>query len=127
MLIDSVPTLITAAGNVDVQPIQLSYDPSEPYAVKLTIFTESTDVEWVFARELLRDALVRNVGDGDIRLGSDGAAVTIELSSPSGEAQLECARHSVEIFVAGVYEAVPEGGESLRTDVDRWIEDLLTR
>ena len=125
MLVDSVPTLITAAGDVDVQPIQLSYDPSDPYAVTLTIFTESGDVEWVFARDLLRDALSSTVGQGDIQLRSDVGAVIIDLSSPSGEAQLECARRSVEQFIAASYDAVPDGSESGFVDVDSWIQELL--
>ncbi|MCH9815426.1 MAG: SsgA family sporulation/cell division regulator [Actinomycetia bacterium] len=125
MLVDSVPTLITAAGDVDVQPIQLAYDPSDPYAVTLTIFTESGDVEWVFARDLLRDALSDSVGQGDIRLRSDVGAVIIDLSSPSGEAQLECARRSVEQFISSIYDAVPDGSESGLADVDGWIQELL--
>lgn len=121
-----VTTLITHSGIVDAHPVVFTYDPRDPYAMKLTVASAGVFVEWVFARDLLRDGLDTVAGQGDVALFPDSGAVVIELHSIEGSFRLECARQGVQRFVADMYETVPEGSESDNVDVDRWIYELRT-
>ena len=70
----------------------LSYDPTDPYAVRLEIGTGEETVTWYFARDLLRDGTTRPVGDGDVRItpvtGTAQREIAVTLTTPEGHAAL---------------------------------------
>src|SRR6201995_4742951 len=82
---------------------ELSYDPTDPYAVTMRLEARSGSVTWTFARELLAVGLFEPSGDGDVQvwpcLSSTGEAVVIvELSSPDGSALLQTGSRAVQQF-----------------------------
>ena len=110
----------------------LSYDPSDPYAVSMTLAARAGQVTWTFARELLAEGLYRPTGDGDVQvwpcLSNTGEAVVIvELSSPDGTALLQTGSRVVQRFVAASYDAVPAGCEGAHLPLDDLVAQLLAR
>ncbi|MFZ5852480.1 MAG: SsgA family sporulation/cell division regulator [Actinomycetota bacterium] len=109
-------------------PVDLRYDPSDPYAVHATFHAGDNAVEWVFARSLLADGMYRPSGEGDVRVwpgGLGGQAVLIALTSPDGAALVEAPRAALAAFVARTYAVVPGGTEGSHLDLDRAIGRLL--
>jgi hypothetical protein len=115
------------------RPVQadLSYAPSDPYAVRIAFHTGGTDVvEWTFARSLLTDGVTHPVGDGDVQVwpckNSDGdPQVCLSLSSPSGRALFEAPLPSLVQFLTQTYALVPTGCESDFVDVGAELAALL--
>jgi hypothetical protein len=110
-------------------PASLSYNESDPHAVTATFRTGEETVEWVFARDLLRDGMRDIAGYGDIviRPGhpSRGAQVVFTLTSPSGSAVIEGPRHQIAAFVAEVYHLVPEDDEWRHLDIDQELDEIF--
>lgn len=121
----SVPTLITVDEDFDAIPTKLSYDSADPFAVTLTSTSSNSEVQWVFARDLLRDGLAGQTGEGDVKIHPDAGAIVLELNSGDGSAKLECARRSIEGFVDDIYSAVPEGSECQSQCLDGWLAELV--
>lgn len=106
-----------------------SYDAADPFAVAMTLSTVAGPVTWTFARELLIEGQYSPTGDGDVHvwpcLSPCGEAVVIvELDSPAGETLLQFPSRAVQDFVYASLETVPVGAEL--TDLDSWLEELLT-
>ena len=101
-----------------------SYDPSDPFAVTLTLKTKPRDVRWTFARDLLVDGLSEPAGAGDAVLfpaldAETGFAVNvIELRSRDGYFMAQMPRQALQSFVRAMLDSVPEGAESDRVDLD---------
>jgi hypothetical protein len=109
---------------------EFSFDPADPYAVTMKLEARSGSVTWTFARELLAEGLFRPAGDGDVQvwpcLSNTGEAVVIvELCSPDGTALLQTSSRAVQRFVTTIYDAVPEGEESLHLSIDSLVTQLL--
>ena len=121
--------LVTQDGAVHV-PAELSYNPSDPYAVTATFRSETDAVAWTFSRDLLDEGLIAPAGEGDVAVwpctDDDGEVVCIALSSPFGQALLEAQRHEVEAFIVRSFNSVPRGTESELLDIDGAIEALLS-
>jgi hypothetical protein len=116
-----VPVLVTAV---------LEYQPPDPYAVTAVLLTTDGPVRWMFARDLLDEGLVHEVGEGDVQLtpvrDADGhSAVQLRLSSPDGVAVLEASTDGVLEFLARSYGLVPPGQEPTFLDVDGLVALLL--
>jgi hypothetical protein len=112
----------------------LSYDLSDPFAVRVMFHTAPHEhVEWVFARELLYLGSIRHTGDGDVRVwpaceddGNDaGETMLLALSSPYGRALFEMPLADVVDFLGHTYSAAPAGDESNLIDVDEELRTLL--
>jgi hypothetical protein len=109
----------------------LSYSPTDPYAVRVAFHTGSTEVvEWTFARSLLTDGVTHPVGDGDVQVwpvNTDGSPkVCLSLSSPSGRALFEAPLPELVQFLTRTYSLVPTGCESDFVDVDSELASLLS-
>src|SRR4029078_6593642 len=70
----------TEATAVPVK-VDLTYHSRDPYAVRASLRTGSSSVEWVFARDLLHGGLVGPSGTGDVRVQP--------LPGPTGKVKLE--------------------------------------
>jgi sporulation and cell division protein SsgA len=103
----------------------LSYDPTDPFAVTLTLKTNPRDVRWTFARDLLVDGLSEPAGAGDVVLfpaldAETGFAVNvIELRSRDGYFMAQMPRQALQSFVRAMLDSVPLGAESELLDLDR--------
>lgn len=122
--------LIDASGAATPVQAELRYEAQDPYAVVAVFATETTQVRWVFARDLLSEGLYDPAGDGDVHvwpcLGARGSAVVIiELCSPDGEAVLQAKSADVTEFLQRAYELVPAGEESGRVNMDVALAALL--
>ncbi|GLU48085.1 SsgA family sporulation/cell division regulator [Nocardiopsis ansamitocini] len=109
---------------------RLDYTADDPYAIKVAFHVgEDEPVEWIFARELLTVGIVREVGEGDVRVwpaaGEGERIINISLSSPFGEAQFDAAISPLAEFLHRTYEIVPAGQEGDYVDLDAEIEQHL--
>lgn len=116
-----VPVLMTA---------ELEYHIHDPYAVTAIFYTADQPVRWVFARDLLDEGLVHDVGDGDVqvvpaRSVTGAQVVQLRLASPDGVAVLEASADMILEFLGLSYGLVPPGRETEFVDVDAAVERLL--
>ena len=120
--------LIDANGASTPLETELSYNPSDPFAVTAAFMTVAGRVEWTFGRELLIGGLYEPTGDGDVHvwpcLDNEGEPVVIiELCSPDGEALVQARAADVTAFVDRMTTAVAPGAENV--DVDSAIAAIL--
>lgn len=111
-------------------PATFGYSAHEPFSVTARFQGGDTEVEWVFARDLLQGGTERPVGDGDVtcwRASSAGERlVCIALRSPSGHALLEAPAAQIHDFLQRSYDVVPAGTEADFLDLDTLIQTLLS-
>lgn len=95
----------------------LSYEQAEPYAVTMRVDEAVGPVEWVFARELLADALAcGQAGLGDVQVTARGDLVVLGVSTPDGTGTAVFRRIDVAAFVAVAHRIVAPGAESALLD-----------
>ena len=116
-----VPVLVNAV---------LEYQPRDPYAVTAVLLTKEGPISWVFARDLLDEGLVHEVGEGDVQVspvrdGDGHSTLQLRLSSPDGVAVLEASTDGVLEFLARSYGLVPPGSEVAFLDTDALVAALL--
>jgi len=125
LVVPGGPSLCVATG--------LRYESDDPWAVRVIFHTGGEDdgtVEWIFARQLLIDGVLKACGEGDVRVWpalNDGAhVVNLEMASPSGSALFEIDRDALVAFLQRTYLAVPTGQECSRVDLDAELRMLLS-
>lgn len=112
-------------------PLQVSlrYDLADPYAVKAIFHSQSRDIVWTFARELLTTGITTPAGNGDVQVSPAWAGarqvVALGLSSQDGAATVHLPAAGVRDFLAQAHAACPAGQEQRHLDVDRAIRALL--
>ena len=108
-----------------------SYDPSDPFAVTLTLKAFPRDVRWTFARDLLVDGLFEPAGEGDVVVfpfvdpETGSAATVLGLRSPDGEFMSQVPQQALQSFVRATLDSVPLGTESELIDLDRLVDMLV--
>jgi hypothetical protein len=114
-------------------PAVLSYDVSDPFAVRITFgdsgATDGEGIAWLVGRELLQAGLERPAGEGDVRLWpsrTSGDVLFLHLRAPSGEALFEVSRGTVAGFLRLTENVVPVGEEASVLDVDDELAALLS-
>ena len=121
--------LVVADADAVPLPVSLRYSATDPYAVRAVFSGDGMEVEWVFARDLLRTGLASPVGDGDVHVwpswGTGRELVMISLTSPDGQAVLEAGSDDVRRFLDRTAAVVPDGEESLYLDLDAAVTRLL--
>jgi hypothetical protein len=137
---DTVPASITrgialelldANGTATPLAAELRYDKSDPYAVAACFLAGETQVQWVFARDLLTAGIHQPTGDGDVHIWPSldalgHAATIIELSSPDGEALIQARTDELYDFLAESEALVRSGTEGDYVDVESALTTLLT-
>jgi sporulation and cell division protein SsgA len=112
----------------------LFYSRQDPYAVRIAFHVGLDEpVEWIFARDLLSRGIQGRQGIGDVQVwpspgpagGDPGSVLTIELTSPYGQARFETPAGQVTDFLHRAYQIVPDGEESSHIDLDAELNDLL--
>jgi sporulation and cell division protein SsgA len=121
--------LVVADADAVPLPVSLRYSAADPYAVRAVFSGDGMEVEWVFARDLLRTGLATPIGDGDVHVwpswGTGRELVMISLTSPDGQAVLEASADDVRTFLDRTAAVVPDGEESLYLDLDAAVTRLL--
>jgi hypothetical protein len=121
--------LVVADADAVPLPVSLRYSAVDPYAVRAVFSGDGMEVEWVFARELLRTGLASPVGDGDVHVwpswGTGRELLMISLTSPDGQAVLEATADDVRAFLDRTAAVVPDGDESAYLDLDAALARLL--
>lgn len=122
--------LVVPDASVVPVPTRLSYRADDPYAVHATFrLGGDQTAEWFFARELLREGLLRPAGGGDVRLRPawhlGQHMVQIVLTPPSGRATLMLSRPVVTEFLQRTDAAVEPGAERRHIDLDTQLTHLL--
>lgn len=133
-----IPAIITAEITLDLVmggdygvpvPADFLYGAHEPYSLTVRFHAGEDTVQWIFARDLLREATASPVGDGDVTcwpaMVRGQRVVCIALRSPNGQALLEAPAEKIEEFLQRAYDTVPAGSESAHLDIDGLIEDIL--
>jgi Streptomyces sporulation and cell division protein, SsgA len=122
--------LVVADADAVPLPVSLRYSAADPYAVRAVFSGDGMEVEWVFARDLMRTGLSTPIGDGDVHVwpswGTGRELVMISLTSPDGQAVLEASAEDVRTFLDRTAVVVPDGEESLYLDLDAAVARLLT-
>ena len=108
----------------------LSYKPSDPFAVTLTIFAAEWPVYWTISRDLLLRGCQTCVGMGDVRIepyvdAQGRSLLWLELTSDDGAAVLTTPAADVIAFCERALEAIPLGAEADHLDLDGVIDRLL--
>jgi hypothetical protein len=122
--------LVVADADAVPLPVSLRYSASDPYAVRAVFSGDGMEVEWVFARDLLRTGLSTPTGDGDVHVwpswGTGRELLMISLTSPDGQAVLEATTDDVRSFLDRTTAVVPDGDESSHLDLDAALTRLLS-
>ncbi len=83
----------------------------------------------MFGRDLILEGLQRPSGEGDVVMWpenhGDVQIVLFALSSPTGQAVLECDRGHLEHFLRRTFDIVAVGDESAAIDIDACINLIL--
>jgi hypothetical protein len=132
-VVDEVALRLISAG-VDGLLVRatLRYDPLDPLAVEATFQTGPEPVAWVLGRDVLSGGLHAPTGDGDVRVwpaalsGGEVNRVMIELRSAHGSATLAVDAADLDSFLLRTFQAVPQGTEADRLDLDGVVARLLT-
>ncbi|HEX6522661.1 MAG TPA: SsgA family sporulation/cell division regulator [Streptosporangiaceae bacterium] len=124
--------LVTPPQTITPLTGSLHYSRHDPYAVRIAFRAGLEEpVEWTFARDLLAAGTRARHGIGDVRVwpspGPAGGVLTIELTSPHGQARFETPASGVTGFLARAYQIVPDGQESSHVNLDAELDDLLRR
>ncbi len=131
----TVPTTLYLVGQTSWTevPAVLSYEVSDPYAVRVGFGDagEPADdgITWLLSRELLAAGLERPTGDGDVRLWpsrTSGDVLYLHLRAPSGEALFELSRATVAAFLRETEILVATGQETAALAVDEELATLLS-
>jgi hypothetical protein len=122
--------LVVADTDAVPLPVSLRYSAADPYAVRAVFSGDGMEVEWVFARELLRSGLSAPVGDGDVHVwpswGTGRELLMISLTSPDGQAVLEASAEDVRAFLDRTTAVVSDGDESKYLDLDAALTRLFS-
>lgn len=107
----------------------LRYDSADPYAVCLSLHTDTgRTVDWIFARDLLADGIYRRTGIGDVVVEPiparqvDYVRITLGTGTPRFHAQLPA--RAVLAFVRRTQSLVRPGTEGRHIDLDDLIRCL---
>ena len=109
---------------------RIEYDTADPMAVRIRFYAdEASEVEWVFARDLLVEGRLRACGDGDVRIwpltGRAAGWICLRLTVPTGDALIGAPVDAVERFVRASLALVPQGRELDTLDLDARLVDFF--
>lgn len=124
--------LVTVPHQVRSISAYLRYQCDDPLAVRIAFPPEAsldgTEVEWVFARDLLESGVHRPSGEGDVRLWPSGTSrVMLEFHSCQGMALVELRTGDVRRFLSHTVALLPPGQERTRLRLDQGLAELLGR
>ncbi|MEV0746488.1 SsgA family sporulation/cell division regulator [Streptomyces sp. NBC_01220] len=122
--------MVASAPQMETLPAVLSYDRTDPFAVRMAFpapaTLEGTEVSWEFSRELLTAGMDASAGVGDVRVRPFGYDRTVlEFHAAEGIAMVHVRTAELRRFLRRAQELVPAGEEHRFLDVDRSLAHLL--
>ncbi|WP_406089953.1 SsgA family sporulation/cell division regulator [Streptomyces sp. NBC_01013] len=122
--------MVASAPQMETLPAVLSYDRTDPFAVRMAFpapaTLEGTEVSWEFSRELLEAGMDAPAGVGDVRLRPFGYDRTVlEFHAAEGIAMVHVRTAELRRFLRRAQELVPAGDEHRFLDLDRSLTHLL--
>ncbi|WP_393062741.1 SsgA family sporulation/cell division regulator [Streptomyces sp. LN549] len=122
--------MVASAPQMETLPAVLSYDRTDPFAVRMAFpapaTLEGTEVSWEFSRELLAAGMDAAAGVGDVRVRPFGYDRTVlEFHAAEGIAMVHVRTAELRRFLRRAQELVPAGDEHRFLDLDRSLTDLL--
>jgi hypothetical protein len=107
----------------------LKFDKEVPAEVSFTFHVEEDkSPEWIFSRELLKDAVNSEgiSGHGDVAFYDHGDAISMLLRSPEGTGLAIFQRGVIKEFVDDIYNEVPDDSLNLSDDeLSEWLNGLV--
>ncbi len=118
---------LDARGRSIDLPAALSYDPSDPWAVRLDFGRPGDTVQWVVGRDLLLEGVTDPAGEGDVMVWPSideycRAVVVLEFCSPHGRLVTQVSTRELNRFLARTVALVPRGAEAI--DLDELVAEL---
>jgi hypothetical protein len=109
---------------VETVDVALSYDPADPFAVRVDISGSDRDLTWIFGRDLLADGLrsMVPIGDGDVQVQATSVLTEISFLTDDRVVVLRLPWWNTREFVRLTHTEVPRGQEIC--DVDSWVAAL---
>ncbi|MFF3263444.1 spore wall synthesis regulator SsgD [Streptomyces sp. NPDC002932] len=122
--------MVASAPRMETLPAVLSYDRTDPFAIRMAFpapaTLEGTEVSWEFSRELLAEGMDVPAGVGDVRIRPFGYDRTVlEFHAAEGIAMVHVRTAELLRFLRRTQQLVPVGGEHRFLDLDRSLTDLL--
>ncbi|MFE6778769.1 SsgA family sporulation/cell division regulator [Streptomyces sp. NPDC057702] len=122
--------LIASAPGTHPVPARLRYEPSDPFAIRVTFppaaSLDGFEVEWAFGRDLLAEGLRQPAGSGDVYVWPCGPErVVVEFRAVEGMAMVQLDTADVREFLRRSYGLVPAGDEGTYLDLDADLAALL--
>jgi hypothetical protein len=109
---------------VETVDVALSYDPADPFAVRVDITGHERNLTWIFGRDLLADGLrsMVPIGEGDVQVQATSVLTEISFLTDDRVVVLRLPWWNTREFVRLTQTEVPRGEESC--DVDSWVAAL---
>ncbi|WP_428957151.1 SsgA family sporulation/cell division regulator [Streptomyces sp. cg35] len=108
---------------------EFRFDPDAPMIISATFaHGRGSSVTWHINRELLRQGLYEECGDGDVQMWPtrfDEERTWLMLESRDASAVFELPVPTMAEWIESTYQAVPAEAESGLLDWDGFLEDLL--
>ncbi len=122
--------MVASAPQMETLPAVLSYDRTDPFAVRMAFpapaTLRGTEVSWEFSRELLATGMDAPAGVGDVRVRPFGYDRTVlEFHAAEGIAMVHVRTAELRRFLRRAQQLVPAGAEHRFLDLDRNLTDLL--
>ncbi|MFG2595026.1 sporulation and cell division protein SsgA [Streptomyces sp. 840.1] len=122
--------MVASAPQMETLPAVLSYDRTDPFAIRMAFpapaTLEGTEVAWEFSRELLAEGTDAPAGLGDVRIRPFGYERTVlEFHAAEGIAMVHVRTADLRRFLRRTQQLVPVGAEHRFLDLDRSLTDLL--
>ncbi|MEU1469233.1 SsgA family sporulation/cell division regulator [Streptomyces sp. NPDC005761] len=122
--------MVASAPQMETLPAVLSYDRTDPFAVRMAFpapaTLEGTEVSWEFSRELLAAGMDSPAGVGDVRVRPFGYDRTVlEFHAAEGIAMVHVRTAELRRFLRRAQVLVPAGDEHRFLDLDRSLTQLL--
>jgi len=116
---------VRAGHEVETVDVLLTYEPTDPFAVRVDVAGPGRRSAWVFARDLLADGLRSLVpmGEGAVQVHATSVLTEIHGADEHGRpVVLRLPWWNTREFVRLTQSLVPRGQE--RCDVDAWVAGL---
>ncbi|MER7722870.1 SsgA family sporulation/cell division regulator [Streptomyces sp. NPDC096323] len=122
--------MVASAPQMETLPAVLSYNRTDPFAVRMAFPAPATlqgaEVSWEFSRELLAAGMEGPAGIGDVRVRPFGYDRTVlEFHAAEGIAMVHVHTAELRRFLRRAQELVPAGDEHRFLDLDRSLTHLL--
>lgn len=112
----------------EILDVDLGYRKDYPLEVRFRFYDEDGSVEWMMARDLLANGMMRKQGEGDVVIDpADDGVVSVTLRVLSEQMEIVFSSDDLYKFLVATYTEVAEGEElpTVLNSIDQFISDTL--